>query len=187
MYAAEALHQAGKRNKMIDFIVDVLSNPNGEGVYGVVEDETSGKLMFTVGSVEFTESSQKVGLDMRFPVSYSKEFIDDGLKEVAEEHGVTVEDYDYLPPVHIERDSDLVQSLMNAYQEVTGDMDSEPRLSGGATYARAMDNIVAYGALLPGKEETEHQANENLVIEDMKTAMEIYIEAFMNLVVGDKS
>lgn len=187
VYAAEALHQAGKRNKMIDFIVDVLSNPNGEGVYGVVEDETSGKLMFTVGSVEFTESSQKVGLDMRFPVSYSKEFIDDGLKEVAEEHGVTVEDYDYLPPVHIERDSDLVQSLMNAYQEVTGDMDSEPRLSGGATYARAMDNIVAYGALLPGKEETEHQANENLVIEDMKTAMEIYIEAFMNLVVGDKS
>lgn len=187
VYAAEALHQAGKRNKMIDFIVDVLSNSNGEGVYGVVEDETSGKLMFTVGSVEFTESSQKVGLDMRFPVSYSKEFIDDGLKEVAEEHGVTVEDYDYLPPVHIERDSDLVQSLMNAYQEVTGDMDSEPRLSGGATYARAMDNIVAYGALLPGKEETEHQANENLVIEDMKTAMEIYIEAFMNLVVGDKS
>lgn len=186
VYAAEALYQAGKRNKMIDFIVNVLANPNGEGIYGVVEDDVSGKLMLTVGSVEFNENSQKVGIDMRFPVGYSKEFIDEGLKEVGKSHQVKVEDYDYLPPVHLERDSELVKSLMKAYQEVTGDLESEPRLSGGATYARAMENIVAFGALLPGKEETEHQPNENIVIDDMKIAIEIYIEAFMNLVVGAK-
>lgn len=186
VYAAEALYQAGKRNKMIDFIVNVLANPNGEGIYGVVEDEVSGKLMLTVGSVEFNENSQKVGIDMRFPVGYSKEFIDEGLKEVGNEHQVNVADYDYLPPVYLERDSELVKSLMKAYQEVTGDLESEPRLSGGATYARAMENIVAFGALLPGKEETEHQPNENIVIDDMKIAIEIYIEAFMNLVVEAK-
>jgi len=186
VYAAEALHQAGKTNKMIDFIVNVLANPNGEGIYGVVEDEASGKLMLTVGNVEFTDTSQKVGIDMRFPVSYSKEFIDEGLKEVGKEHQIDVEDYDYLPSVYLERDSALIKNLMTAYQEVTGDMESAPKLSGGATYARAMDNIVAFGPLLPGKEETEHQPNENIVIEDIKTAMEIYIEAFMNLVVEDK-
>lgn len=183
VYAAEALHKAGKSNQMIDFIVNVLADPNGEGIYGIVEDEVSGKLMLTVGNVEFTEHSQKVGIDMRFPVSYSKEFIDEGLSEMGQAHEIRVEDYDYLPPVHIERESELIQNLMQAYQEVTGDLESEPRLSGGATYARAMENIVAFGALLPGKEETEHQANENLVIEDMKTAMAIYIEAFMQLVV----
>lgn len=185
VYAAQALHKAGKRNTMIDFIVDVLANPNGEGIYGVVEDEASGKLMLTVGNVEFTENSQKVGIDMRFPVSYSKEFIDEGLKEVGAKHQVQVEDYDYLPSVYLERDSELVKSLMKAYQKVTGDMESEPRLSGGATYARAMENIVAFGALLPGKEQTEHQPNENIVIEDMKVAIEVYIEAFINLVVED--
>ena len=186
VYAAQALHKAGKRNTMIDFIVEVLANPNGEGIYGVVEDEASGKLMLTVGNVEFTENSQKVGIDMRFSVSYSKEFIDEGLKEVGAKHQVQVEDYDYLPSVYLERDSELVKSLMKAYQEVTGDMESEPRLSGGATYARAMENIVAFGALLPGKEQTEHQPNENIVIEDMKIAIEVYIEAFMNLVVEDR-
>ena len=185
VYAAQALHKAGKRNTMIDFMVDVLANPNGEGIYGVVEDEASGKLMLTVGNVEFTENSQKVGIDMRFPVSYSKEFIDEGLKEVGAKHQVQVEDYDYLPSVYLERDSELVKSLMKAYQKVTGDMESEPRLSGGATYARAMENIVAFGALLPGKEQTEHQPNENIVIEDMKVAIEVYIEAFINLVVED--
>ncbi len=185
IYAAEALHKAGKRNKMIDFLVNVLANPNGEGIYGVVEDEASGKLMLTVGNVAFTEQSQKVGIDMRSPVSYSKQFIDEGLKETGRKHGITVKDYDYLPPVHIERDSELVRKLMQAYQEVTGDMDAKPRVSGGATYARAMDNIVAFGPLLPGKVETEHEPNENMIIEDMKTAMEIYIKAFMSLVVED--
>ena len=186
VYAAQALHKAGKRNTMIDFIVDCLANSNGEGLYGIVEDDASGKLMLTVGNVTFTENSQKVGIDMRFPVSYTKEFMDEGLREVGEKHGVRVEDYDYLPSVHIERDSTLVRQLMDAYQKVTGDMESEPRLSGGATYARAMDNIVAFGPLLPGKVETEHEPNENIIIEDMKTAMEIYIEAFMNLVVEEK-
>lgn len=171
---------------MIDFIVDCLANSNGEGLYGIVEDDASGKLMLTVGNVTFTENSQNVGIDMRFPVSYTKEFMDEGLREVGEKHGVRVEDYDYLPSVHIERDSTLVRQLMDAYQKVTGDMESEPRLSGGATYARAMDNIVAFGPLLPGKVETEHEPNENIIIEDMKTAMEIYIEAFMNLVVEEK-
>src|SRR5690625_1717716 len=185
VYAAQALHKAGKRNTMIVFMVDVLANPNGESIYGVVEDEASGKLMLTVGNVEFTENSHKVGIDMRFPVSYSKEFIDEGLKKVGAKHQVQVEDYDYLPSVYLERDSELVKSLMKAYQKVTGDMESEPRLSGGATYARAMENIVAFGALLPGKEQTEHQPNENIVIEDMKVAIEVYIEAFINLVVED--
>jgi predicted dipeptidase len=187
VYAAKALHKAGKRNKMIDFIVDVLAHPNGEGIYGVVEDDASGKLMLTVGNAEFTNNAQKVGIDMRFPVSYSKAFIDEGLKAVGKKHQVRVEDYDYLPSVYQARDSELVKSLMKAYQNVTGDVESEPRLSGGATYARAMDNIVAFGALLPGKEETEHQANENIVIDDMKTAIEIYMKAFMNLVVEDKN
>lgn len=186
VYAAQALHKAGKTNRMIDFIVNVLANPNGEGIYGVVEDEVSGKLMLTVGSVELDGETQKVGIDMRFPVKYSKEFIEDGLRDTGKKHDIVVEDYDYLPSVYLERDSDLVKGLMKAYQDITGDMESEARVSGGATYARAMDNIVAFGPMLPGKEETEHQPNENIVIEDMKIAIEVYMEAFMNLVVNNK-
>ena len=37
-------------------------------------------------------------------------------------------------------DSELITTLMSAYQEITGDMESQPVASGGATYARAMNN-----------------------------------------------
>ena len=161
IYAAEALHKAGKRNAMIDFMVDVLANPNGEGIYGKVEDEVSGKLMLTVGDVKFTESEQKVGIDMRFPVTISKEFIDETLKEVGKKHQIRVEDYDYLPSVYIERDSDLVKGLMQAYQDITGDMESQPRVSGGATYARAMENVVA---LAPYFQEKKKQSTNQMKI-----------------------
>lgn len=46
-------------------------------------------------------------------------------------------------------DSELITTLMSAYQEITGDMESQPVASGGATYARAMNNCVAFGCVLP--------------------------------------
>jgi acetylornithine deacetylase/succinyl-diaminopimelate desuccinylase-like protein len=58
---------------------------------------------------------------------------------------------------------------------------SEPISSGGATYARALDNCVAFGPVLPGRAETEHQPNEHIVLEDIFIALEIYAKAIYKL------
>lgn len=187
VYAAKALHSVGKRNRMIDFIVEFLTDPNGRDMYGEVEDEVSGKLMLNLGKAEFRKNMQKIGIDMRFPVTHPKLKIESGLKKAAHKHQIVVDPYDYLPSIYIEKNHELVQGLMSAYQNVTGDLVSQPLVSGGATYARAMENVVAFGASFPNKESTEHQANEHIVIEDMKKAMEVYVEAFKNLVVDSKS
>ena len=75
-------------------------------------------------------------------------------------------------------DSELITTLMSAYQEITGDMESQPVASGGATYARAMNNCVAFGYVLPGSPKTEHQPNEYIILDDIKKAMKIYMKAF---------
>ena len=54
---------------------------------------------------------------------------------------------------------------------------------GGGTYARAMDGIVAFGPMLPGRELTEHQANEYILTEDLILAKEIYKTAIRKLTV----
>jgi len=46
-----------------------------------------------------------------------------------------------------------------------------------------MENIIAFGALMPGAAKTEHQANECVPIADMKKAIEIYARAFELLAV----
>ena len=65
---------------------------------------------------------------------------------------------------------------MEAYQEVTGDMDTEPMAIGGATYARALPNAVAFGPLFPYEEELAHEANEFLSIESLQKMTEIFVK-----------
>lgn len=48
---------------------------------------------------------------------------------------------------------------------------------------RAMDGIVAFGPMLPGRELTEHQANEYILTEDLILAKEIYKTAIRKLTV----
>ncbi|QIK56778.1 Sapep family Mn(2+)-dependent dipeptidase [Erysipelothrix sp. HDW6A] len=183
VHLAEALHKAGKTNDLIKFIVEKLSNPNGTLIYGDVEDEVSGKLMLNVGTANFKENIQTVGIDIRFPVTYPVETVKEKLNKAAHQYEIVVELFDYLKSIYIDKDSDFIQSLMGAYQDITHDTVSEPITSGGATYARAMDNVVAFGALLPTGVKTEHQANERISIADMKVAMEVYAQAFRNIVI----
>jgi acetylornithine deacetylase/succinyl-diaminopimelate desuccinylase-like protein len=75
----------------------------------------------------------------------------------------------------------MVTTLMKVYQQISGDTATEPRASGGATYARAMPNCVAYGALTADELLTEHQPNERVELKNLYKAMEIYAHAIYEL------
>jgi len=180
---AEAALKTGATGKMLKFLTEKASDPFGKSIFGDVSDSVSGQLKFNVGLADFKPGKQTIGVDIRFPVTYEKEKVDNALKEAAKPYGVRVEQFDYLRPVYIDVNTPLVKSFMQAYREVTGDMKTEPISTGGATFARSMENIIAFGALLPGAEKTEHQPNEHVAIADIKKAMEVYIRAFELLVV----
>lgn len=167
---------------LIRFILDKGMNPNGTDLFGVIEDDISGKLMFNIGKIVFEPLYQEIKIDMRIPVSYTKEDMLNKLQFVCDEYNLCLEEYDYLDSICVDKDSLLVRSLMSAYQKVTNDYRAQPKATGGATYARSMSNFVAYGAVLATSSKTEHQPNERISINDVKTAMEIYMEAFKLLV-----
>lgn len=174
-----SLTVAGIESKSGRFIVDnVIGYDFAEPIFGEMKDEHSGNLKFNIGKVEFNESEEILSIDIRIPVTYTKEEIAEKLSKKAQEYGFRVEEYDYLKSIYLPLDSYLITTLMSAYQEVTGDMESKPVASGGATYARAMENCVAFGYVLPNGVKTEHQPNEYILLDDMKTAMKIYMKAF---------
>lgn len=72
-------------------------------------------------------------------------------------------------------------TLMEAYRKVTGDTESQPMSSGGATYSRTMNNCVAFGCLLPDQEDTMHQANECLELSNLEIWLKICLEAIYQL------
>lgn len=135
-------------------------------------------MKFNIGKVEFTPEEEILCVDMRIPVTYDKDKIVATLTEKVKPYGFECVPYDYLKSIYVPLNSKLIKTLMEAYQEVTGDMESKPIASGGATYARAMENCVAFGYVLPNTPKTEHQPNEYINLDDMKVAMKIYMKAF---------
>ena len=78
-----------------------------------------------------------------------------------------------MDPVYMDKDGEVIKKMMSAYKEVTGD-ETQPQVMGGGTYARSMDNIVAFGPVFPGRDCTEHKKDEWIYVEDLEKAREIY-------------
>lgn len=177
-----ALKKLGKTSKTIEFIVNEIGEDAlAQKVFGTCEDEASGELKFNIGKVLVNDVSELMNIDIRIPVTVDKEFVWTKLVVLAKTYGFELIENDYLKSIYTPLDSPLVQTLLSAYQEVSGDTTSDAKSSGGATYARAMDNCVAYGAAFPTTKETEHQPNEFINLEELKVAMNIYATAFTKL------
>lgn len=177
-----ALKKIGYTSKTMEFIHDfVYEDPYGLKIFGECEDEASGKLKFNVGKIELTDEFERLSIDIRIPVTANKDLIVKTLTKISNNYGLDYKEFDYLRSIYLPKDHFLIETLMSVYQEVTKDTFSEPISSGGATYARAIENCVAFGAIFPNQTKTEHQPNEHIELEKMYTAMVIYAKALYRL------
>ena len=163
------------------FIADAVGeDATGAALFGEIKDEPSGALSFNIATLSIDEERSEIGIDIRIPVLADKDALVERLTEVAASYQLQYEEFDYVAPLYVPLDSELVSTLMSVYQEETGDL-TPAMSSGGATFARTMENCVAYGALFPGALQTEHQANERAKLEDLYRALEIYAETIRRL------
>ena len=168
----------------LQFLFDVVGqDATGKGIFGVVEDEPSGVLTFNVAGVDLDINTSEIRIDMRIPVLANKEGLVATLVAKAKEYGLEYEEYDYLRSLYVPLESELIQTLMEVYREKTGDTHSLPQSSGGATFARTMENCVAYGAVFPDSEVTFHMENEKMSLKDIYEAMDIYAEVVYRLAI----
>lgn len=168
-------------NKVLDFFGKKFKeDATGTNLLGNVEDQQSGHLTMNISSLKIDKNETRMQVDMRIPVTVEHDELIEKLKKTAEPYDLHYEAFDYVAPLYVPTDSDLVKTLMSTYKDLTGD-DTQPQISGGATFARTMHNCVAYGAMLPGTPDFMHQVNENWELKSMYKAMDIYAEAIKRL------
>lgn len=179
----EALQKAGYKDKAIEFANDILKDKfRFEGFSNKDLSDFSGPVTVNLGKMSAQENGVTFSVDLRLPVKAEKEEIFGIIENVAKAYGMEAQEYDWLRPIYVPLESELIKSLLSAYRQVTGDTVSEPYISAGATYARAFDNCVAFGANMPNAPTTEHQPNEQVKIDDLMKGWEIYRQAFKKLV-----
>ena len=139
--------------------------------------EEMGSITFNVGLVQVKDGVFSIKINTRIPKGYpymSK------FEAALSKYGTYKELHD-VPVHYVSKDSELVSTLINAYQVVTGDTVSQPITIGGGTYARMFPNAVAFGAMLPGRDDVAHRVDEYMLLEDLYTAIEVYIQALLDL------
>ena len=150
----------------------------GEGLEISVSDGISGYLTCNLGIIRAGEGGVYATLDIRYPVMTNPDMI---IKNVsASLPGMRVDAMEVKEPHHVPAGSELVQKLLDAYHEVTG-YERKCLYTGGGTYARSLQEGVAFGASFPQDEDLAHQANEYADIEGLSKNIKIFALAIVKL------
>ena len=150
----------------------------GEGIGAMVEDKLSGKLTCNMGIIRVDSDSLYATLDIRSPILTDRVY----LVQMIRQHlpGFEVTQTTDKAPHHVPENSELVQSLLAAYHEVTG-LEKKALAIGGGTYAKMLQEGVAFGASFPGDPEVAHQADEYVSLDSLYKSMKIFAYAIVKL------
>ena len=175
-----ALDLGGDLAEFADFI-DTKFNfePNGNSLGVYFEDET-GKITLSIGLIDFKDNEISFTVDTRYPVTMDRKAFIDKMKLAADEYGFDMEVTKETDGLYVPKDSKLITTLMSVYKEKTGDS-SEAMAIGGGTYAKAFDNMVAFGIEFPGETLPLHQPDEYVLVDNLIRSTQISAEAIVRL------
>ncbi len=154
-----------------------LSSPFGQNIGLNMMDAESGNLTINLGTVKTDGDNVLFELDVRYPATQKVDTVTDILRQNC---GGEIEIVYSHKPLYLAPDNELVKTLLNAYNKVTGE-NSKPIAIGGGTYARCLKLGCAFGPVFPDDEDCIHQPNEYIRLDSFVKMSDIYYEAFKNL------
>ena len=142
--------------------------------------EDFGPLTVSLGILEAGPEGGSASFDLRYPNLEQREELWRNIVQAFAKRRLPVALLQDKPGLLVPKDSFLIQSLLQAYQQTSG-RDEGPVTIGGGTYCRALNNFVAYGPLFPGQRELAHERNEYILVDDLILCAKIYTQALYNL------
>ena len=163
------------------FVNSLTFDPFGKKLGYDLHSEEMLELTSNVGVVKINNGKILVGMDCRVPLESHKDKMIECISNASSNYGLSYEILSFGGYHYVDPNGTLVKTLMNAYQEVSGDYESKPMVIGGGTYAKFIKNCVAFGPSFPGREDVCHIADEYLSISDFMDNVKIYVKAIYEL------
>ena len=156
----------------------LLDHTDGSGIGIKSSDEYFGPLTVIGGTIKIEDDRFVQTLDSRFPTSITADEITERLRQLASEIGGSFENTLLMEPFLVKPDSPVIQALLNAYNEATGE-DAKPFTMGGGTYAREFKSGASFGPEKPWVEDPEwvgmmHGPDEGVSEDLLKQSFKIY-------------
>ena len=162
----------------------LLNVPAGTGLGIDCADGPFGPLTIIGGTIEMADGVIRQSFDCRYPTNTDPEKMTAAIRKVCGD-AATLENVSSRVPFYIDADSPAIQTLINTYNDVTGE-GKKPFTMGGGTYARHFPYAVSFGPEhvdlpLPEFGGPMHGANEAAPIDKLLEAVKIYIIALLRL------
>ena len=171
----------GDVGQMMAFILEKIgAETNGKSLGICYSDKETGETTVNLGVVKVTEEEIFFTLDIRYPKSGNREELIANVKKHAEEYGLNANVEAEGKLLYVPKDSELVQKLTGVYRAQTG-ADDQPIAIGGGTYAKAFDNMVAFGPIFPGDPDVIHQPNECADVDKLMKSFQIVAAAMYEI------
>lgn len=158
-----------------------LHAPNPATNLGIQQqDDVSGALTVNLGMLSYSSKSGKLcaTLDCRLPVCANHIAV---VREIEKNlAGSTAHILRWSPNLYIPESDKLVQALLDAYTQTTGN-ERKCLYCGGGTYARELPNAVAFGPTFEGLETNIHNIDESFPVELFDKLPAIYEAAIRKL------
>ena len=147
---------------------------------GIDVTDESGRITYQPDVIRFNENGVRFIADCRHPFTAKAEDLLQKWDDAYGKAGFARTDTVIKPGHFIPADSELVSTLMSIYNELNHS-DSKPLSMGGGTYAREMENAVAFGIVREGEESMCHMPDESISIEDIRFNTAVMAEAIRRL------
>lgn len=158
-------------------IHDLFEYTDGRGAGLDLSDDLSGDLTVNLGVISSSDTL-RFTINIRYPVTVPKTVLTDILDKRLFEY--VIAESNFQEPLYVDKNDDLVKTLLKTYNDVTGE-NLDAVTIGGGTYARALKHGVAFGPEFPGVESTIHMPDERTGVDDFMKMATIYKEALRRL------
>ncbi|MGV8982429.1 dipeptidase PepV [Clostridium sp.] len=148
------------------------------GIY--LEDEISGKFVFNLGMLLGNEKEVDISINMRYPVTKKYEDFKENFENRMSEGKMEELSTRHKKSLYVSPDSQFIKKLQKVYEEKVGEK-AELISIGGGTYAKSMENIVAFGPIFKGQPMVEHKPDEYIEINSLIKNVQIMAAAIYEL------
>jgi succinyl-diaminopimelate desuccinylase len=166
-------------NEDFKTLFELYAPLRGEGLKADAVSDNMGTNSLNVGIISYETGKLEMVVNYRHVETVTSEQMI--AKVVENSKPFHVEVLGISPLLFYPKDSVLINTLLDVYQKETGDFVTPPIATGGGTYAKEADNVVAFGMEFPGHNSLMHGVNENVEIAHLEKAMAIYARAIIEL------
>ena len=177
----KALAAMGAGQRAIDALAELIGLAyDGAKLGAAYSDEVSGVLTCNLGILKCESGHLLAMLDIRYPVTARSTELLSRIAAAVAPYGLTATLRGDSKPLYVPEDHFVVQGLLRAYERVTGQKGYTIAIGGG-TYARSMDNAVAFGNAYPGTDDHIHMPDEFVDLDEFVRNAKMMAAAIIEL------